>query len=212
MPDCEGQFELSADTYGKDSIPPLGFRLCVIFDFGAGGFIFEWWSRTEERIVARGWLRPSAASRSRLFALDWVMDNAGAPGPNGCGSHSSSVRALVNRLRKLLPVADGSVQCVMLPDVDIGPAKAGEQYAVTIPPGQDAWKWLERQVVQFVRTLESELPAGEDPKNRDNLALRFVAAALLGVPVEFGDLLKKCTWAAPSSSLFDLRVTFDQIQ
>src|SRR5262249_46490397 len=74
------------------------------------------------------------------------------------------------------------------------------------------WKWLERQVVQFVRTLKSKLPAGGDSIARGNLALRFLAAGFLEVPPEFGDLLQKGAWAAPGSSMFDLRVTFDQIQ
>ena len=213
MSDSGHQLELRVVGAESSGPAPPRCSLCVTFDLAAGGLQFEWRREGTDTVVAGGWLRPAAVTvLFRLRVLDWVMENATAPGRDGCGVHPTSVRALLNRIRKLRPLGDDALRLVLLPDTDLGPARAGQPFPLAVPPGEEPWKWLGGQVLQFIRLLESSLASGGDPAACGRVSLRLLAGGLLGVAPAFGDLVEKGASMAPLSSLLDLCVTFDQIK
>lgn len=213
MPDAERQFDLSAAALARgDGLRPPQFNLRVTFDLAAGGFGFEWLRGDASNAAARGWLRPSPVTLFRFWSLDWTLENTASPGRDGCSVHPASIRALLNRVQNFSPLAEETLRVCLLSDTDLGPAKAGQVFPLTLPTGEDAWKWLGRQVLQFARTLDSKLTPAADPATRGSAALRLLACALLGVAPDFKDLVEEGASIAPVSVLLDLRVTFDQIK
>jgi len=213
MPDAERQLDLSAAALARgDGLRAPQFNLRVTFDLAAGGICFEWLRSDDSNAAARGWLRPSPVTLFRFWALDWAMENPVTSGGRNCSAHPASIRALLNRVQKTFPLADEPPRVCLLPDTDLGPAKAGAVFTLTLPPGEDPWKWLGRQVLQFARTLDSKLTPAADPATRGSAVLRLLACALLGVAPDFNDLVEKGASIAPLSALLHLRVTFDQIK
>lgn len=160
MSDSGHQLELRVVGAESSGPAPPRCSLCVTFDLAAGGLQFEWRREGTDTVVTGGWLRPAAVTvLFRLRVLDWVRENATAPGRDGCGVHPTSVRALLNRIRKLRPLRDDALRLVLLPDTDLGPARAGQPFPLVVPPGEEPWKWLGGQVLQFIRLLESSLAA-----------------------------------------------------
>jgi superfamily II DNA or RNA helicase len=213
MPDSERQLDLNAANVARgDGLRSPQSSLRVTLDFAAGGICFEWLNRGENRVAARGWLLPSPVTLFRFWALDWAMENPVTSGRRNCSAHPASIRALLDRVQKTFPLTDEPLRVCLLPDTDLGPAKAGEFFPLTLPPGEDPWKWLGRQVLQFARTLDSKLTPTADPVTRGSAALRLLAGTLLGVTPDFKDLVEKGASLAPVSALLHLRVTFDQIK
>jgi len=213
MPNADGQFDLPAPAANDgDLIPAEPLHLRVTFDLTAGGIGFEWLTDGDQQVAARGRLIPSSTGFFQFWALDWVMENQTVPGRNGCSPHSASIRALLNRIRKLLPLADEVPRLGLLPDTPLGPARAGEFFPLLTPPGEDFWKRLGRDVLEFARVLGSKLSVSGDPAARGSAALRLMACARMGVQPNFDDLLDKGASLAPVGALLHLRATFDQVK
>jgi superfamily II DNA or RNA helicase len=160
------------DAPGSASAGPL--RLLVTLDAGQGCFHFAWLRSGAQEPLARGQLFPTPEPAFPHFMLEWELEIEDRMERDGCGSRGSSVRALVSRLRKRLPVADDCVEVRLLADSAIGPVKAGRVYKLVLPPAEPAWKWLAREVQRFATLLEG---AGT---SRDHSApeMRGQAAAL----------------------------------
>ena len=86
-----------------------------------------------------------------FYVLEWELEIEGRTERDHCGSRGPSARALINRLRKRLPVPDDRVEVRLLSDVDIGPVKAGLAYKLILPRSEPAWKWLASEVQRFAR-------------------------------------------------------------
>ncbi len=187
-------------------------HLRITFDLTAGGIGFEWLTDGDQEVAARGRLIASSTPFFQFWALDWVMEDQTLPRRDGCSPHSASIRALLNRIRKILPLAEGLPCLGLLTDTNLGPARAGEFFRLLTPAGEDFWKRLGRDVLEFARVLESKLSVSGDPATRGIAALRLLACARLGVQPNFDDLLDKGASLAPVSALSHLRVTFDQVK
>lgn len=214
MPNTDGQLDLPAPAANDGNlIPAVPLHLRVTFNLVAGRIDFDWMrgDGSEAQIVARGRLLPSKTAFAG-YVLDWRLELDGKPRNRLCSAWPASVRALLNRIRKIFPLAD-ELPCIgLLTDTNLGPARAGEFFPLLTPPGEDFWKRLGRDVLEFARVLESKLSVSVDPATRGSAALRLLACARLGVQPNFDDLLDKGASLAPLSALLHLRVTFDQVK
>ena len=146
------------------------------------------------------------------MVLDWWLDWGDKSRGDFCGTHASSVRGLLNRIRKTLPLVDETPHLGLLTDTTLGPAQPGKLFPLSVLPGEAFWKQLGRDVLEFARTLETAMGTGMAPAARGSVALRFLACARLGIQPDFDDLLARGAPIAPLSKLLDLRVTFDQVK
>ncbi len=211
MPKADAQLNLP-NTFPNDGnlIPAQRLHLRVTFNLVAGEIGFEW-TGDEGRVVARGRLFASEPGLP-WAALDWQLNLEDKPRNSFCSAHASSVRALLNRIRKIFPLADELPRIGLLTEMNLGPARANEFFPLSIPPGEDFWKRLGRDVLEFARILETKIPMGGDGARSGRVALRLLAGARLGVQPSFDDLLKTGASLAPISALLQLRVTFDQVK
>jgi superfamily II DNA or RNA helicase len=200
----------SAARAGELTEGPL--RLRVTFDIAAGCIRFDWLRLASGESKAQGRLSPTAMTEFRFYALDWLIEG-GRQGRNDfCSTHASSVRALLNRIRKLFSLVDDVPCLLILLDADVGPARKGDRIELRPPPGVDAWKWLTRQVHQFAMLLDSApAPAGE-PAMRGRTVLRLLACSLLGVPPNLQDWPGTTAALTSASTLLHLSVTFNQVK
>lgn len=187
-------------------------RLRVTFDLAAGCLTFDWLQPEGGEIKTQGRLFPSELEEFQFFALDWFVTIGPKARNDFCSAHASSVRALLNRIRKLCPLVDQSPWFLLLLDQDLGPARKGERIELRPPPGVDAWKWLTRQVQEFATMLESKLAPAGDPAMRGRAALRLLACTLLGVPPNLRDWGGDKAPVAPAAALSHLSVTFNQVK
>src|SRR5688572_2083017 len=107
MPPDDGQLELMRpDANEGESISVEPLHLCVTFNLAAGGIIFEWTrddgGSPQPQPVARGQLLPGDFGFARMV-LAWRLEFDGKHRNDFCSAHTSSVRALLNRIRKLFP-------------------------------------------------------------------------------------------------------------
>jgi superfamily II DNA or RNA helicase len=211
MSNAERQLNLAAASaaVGGGANTPL-LHLGVTFVLADGEIRFEW-KQDSKQTAAVGRLAPSELGFSR-WTVEWFFEFDDRPRNDFCSAHASSVRALLARIQKQFPLADAPLRVFLMPDTDLGPAKGGQLFPLTLPVNEDPWKWLRGQVLQFARALESELAPQGDPRIRGRTALRRVACAFLGVRADFSDNKKKGTSIEPVSPLLDLRVTFDQVK
>ena len=204
-------FEITAPAAnGADLFPALPSRLRVTFDLAAGGMTFEW-VQGDGSVAARGRL-VSDASGFGWVVLRWQMESENLGCPDSCNAHSSSVRALLRRIQNLRPLCDERPRIGLLSDLDLGPARSGEWFPLEVPPDEDFWKWLGREVIQFARMIASRLAADGDPGLRGRVALRLLAGARLGVTPKPEDLLPQGALYQPVAGLLSLRVTFNQVK
>ncbi len=204
-------FEITAPAAnGADLFPALPSRLRVTFDLAAGGMTFEW-VQGDGSVAARGRL-VSDASGFGWVVLRWQMESENLGCPDSCSAHSSSVRALLRRIQNLRPLCDERPRIGLLSDLDLGPARSGEWFPLEVPPDEDFWKWLGREVLEFARMIASRLAADGDPGLRGRVALRLLAGARLGVTPKLEDLLPQGALYEPVAGLLSLRVTFNQVK
>jgi hypothetical protein len=181
--------------------------LTVTLDVSAGAFRFEW-SRASDPsvIVASGCLVPTEFPQFGFHVLDWVFKGSFGIRNDGCNAWPASTRAFVNRLRKILPLADGAVRIGLLTDQDLGMAQAGRWLPLQLPAGMDPWKWLGNEILQFARLAESQFAKSSKPTENGRTILRLMACALLGVtPLPLSP-------NEETRLLLDLAVTFDQVK
>ena len=188
-------------------------QLSVTLDIAGGCFRFEWDGSASKEPVARGRLSAGGGFLFPLFALEWEVETEGRTERDRCGTHSPSARALLNRLSKRFPVADDRVQVRLLPDTDLGPAKAGTAHTIGLPPGEPPWKWLGREVQQFCRLLEivTEVMGSESPE-RGRAAARSLARSWLGLPAEAAAGGTPSRFSQAAEPALQLHVTVETIQ
>jgi SNF2 family DNA or RNA helicase len=115
---------------------------------------------------------------------------------------------LLNRIRKIFPLAESAVRIGLLTDQNLGSARAGRWLPLPPPGGMDSWKWLGNEILEFARLVEANFaPAGSAVEN-GRVILQRMAAAHLGVSPSQPGLLTD----EPAGLLFDLSVTFDQVK
>jgi len=194
---------------------PQPLRLDITLDVAGGCFRFEWRGAGSEEAVARGRLSPLPGGLFfPLLALKFELETAHGTELDRCGTRGTSSSALVNRLRKRLPVPDDGLQVRVLSDSDLGPAKAGAAHTIDVPPGQPPWGWLGHEVRQFGRFLEvaTEMLGDEAPE-RGPTAARTLARSWLGITDEVvggGGAADRVS--PPAATALRLEVTLDMIQ
>ncbi len=197
----------------SNSSPELPFsaglvNLRVIFDVPAGAFHFEWARADDPKtIVARGLLGPVESNFCRIHALGWKFEDSFGARVDFCGTQPTSVRALLKRIRRSLPLADDSLSLGLFTDADLGMARAGCRLTMKAPPGIDTWKWLGRELLQFVGLLELSRARGKDPAENGRTVMHLLVAALLGVAPTLPGLTED-----GRRSALELSVTFDQVR
>ena len=126
MPHEHDQLELPEPTGNeRNLLPAERLHLRVTFNLAAGSILFEWMRGGGDNppIVAQGRLSPGELNLPWM-ALDWQMDFDGELRNSFCGPHTSSIRALLTRIRKTLPLADELPRLGLLTDANLGPADA----------------------------------------------------------------------------------------
>lgn len=206
------QFDFNAALTGPPAAPDAGrLTLSVTLDVPGGCLLFEWRRPDTGERVAQGRLAPSATPTFGFDDLEWKLEAAGNLEDDFCSHHSPSVRALLNRIRKRLPVPEEAVRVQVLPDADIGAANAGVAGEFALPPDAPIWKWLAREIQQFARISQTimTITGQEFPQRRGQVAARLVACAWLGINPD--SLLQKGRPTVVPGSL-RLRVTQDFIR
>lgn len=177
--------------------------LIVTIDIGAGAFRFEW-TRANAELVARGTLSAAPRGAFSFRSLDLVIERQGGRHRDHCQAWPASTRAMLNRIRKRLPVADDSIRIGLLAETDLGSAQAGQWFPMALPSGQDPWKWLGKRVLEFAQLVEANgrVPA----ESLGRTAVYLLVCALLrvspAVPVP---------GHAETKTLFNLEITVDQV-
>lgn len=170
------------DSQGTPGPGPL--RLVVTFDVRQGCFFFHWHQDGSREPLAFGLLGLVSEGASPHYLLGWELKMGGRMERDSCGSRGTSARALVNRVRKRLPVPDECVEVRIFSNLDIGPVKAGLHYKLLIPPYEPPWKWLGAEIHRFTQLLE-RMGVVFSQKNTEK-QLQSAALALarywLGVP------------------------------
>lgn len=181
--------------------------LQVTLDGVDGTFQFEWFAAGTTQTVAKATLGPAPTDafgpggiECRLFLPTWRDTPDDAPILNGCRAHTSSVRALVKRLRGWFPVADDGVSLGLRPRTATGSAQAGERVPVRSASSRSHWFWLESELAGYARGL-ARLSAEPDPAQRG----RLVLGPLL-------DFHLKNLRAAPTDTRLNLRVELDIVR
>src|SRR2546425_449269 len=178
------KFRSSAPA-GEGFSTSSALELIVTLDVPAGGFEFEWLHPASAEVVARGRLTPSPHPAFGLFDLDWELEADGKTETDHCNQWPASIRALLKRLRKTLPVAEDGLRICVEPDVDIGPATAGATHPARAPSAEAAWNWLAREIQRFAKAVQVivEHFGRQGPQLPGPPAARFLAHGWLGVPL-----------------------------
>ena len=186
------------------------YTLGVTLDVPAGGFRFEWTRFGETKRVAVGLLDPLPADVAFYDVLRWEFASdevvAGEFWRDSCNAWPASVRALLKRIRQRRPLADQALVIGVLPDADIGPAKAGKWIPLGFPPGDDPWRWLGRTVTDFARGLRENVVPADHPKRGQELVRQFMNLILrVDHPTP-----RPAPPRRPGRRLFDLEVDMDR--
>ena len=192
-------------------ISAVPMRLRVTFDLVAGAICFDWLADGERTVAASGRLMTSPVVGFRWWALDWVMEGNKPVGRNGCSAHASSVRALLKRIQKILPLAAEVPVVGLRTDKALGPVRPGEFFPLPTPPGEDFWKRLGRDIYDFACILGTNFSKVQDPMVRGQGALFLLACSRLGLPPNPEALLPTGAPLGLLSKLLHLSVTFDQV-
>ena len=190
---------------GQLSFPGTLPGLTATLDAIAGLIRFEW-TDAARNVVRQARLEPTG-NRTPFHALRWICEPEGLHPGDSCFAAPASTRALLKRIFRRYPVADEAIQFGLVTPKDMGPARAGKNYLLKLPDGEDRWEWLNLRIREFAGMLDSWAEPGAETKTHGQQALTFLAALLLGLhlPPEGSD-------AGPSPRFFDLRLTFDQIE
>jgi superfamily II DNA or RNA helicase len=159
------------------------FALTVTLDVAAGGFRFEWRRPGADEAVAAGWLTPCRFREFRWFALDWEFEFGGRRETNHCNRAGSSVRALLRRIAKRLPLAPGAARLGFRLEAAAGAFEAGQFYELQWPAGAEWSSFLARPIGDFIKRLEA-LPETADatPQQRGRVAMCHLLQRHLALP------------------------------
>jgi superfamily II DNA or RNA helicase len=128
-------------------------------DVLAGVWRLAWTEENTPQPIATGEVETIAPGWFRAYNLEWRFQAGAQRESQRFSDHGSSTRALVNRVRKQVPVADEHVSVeVELPVLAESLLKS-ESRRVTFTEPADVWLWLARQWAWFARL---RLPAGRE--------------------------------------------------
>lgn len=184
------------------------FALTVVLDVARGGIHFEWRRQESDEVVATGLLSPYRESFLRWFALEWEFESGGRREARHCNRAAPSVRALLKRISKRLPLAPGAVRLGFHLDETAGAFDAGRFYELEWPAGGEWSGFLARMVHDFIKLLEA-LPDKADitAQQRGRMAMWALLQRRVALP-GMGTRLDLMT--APDG--FHVRLTCDTIQ
>jgi superfamily II DNA or RNA helicase len=179
-------------------------ELLVTFDPVADALLFEWVRMPGETLSAKGKLTLADASMFfRFSAFSFQFDPPGIGAVDRCGLHSSSIGAMLRRVRKGAPAAS-ILRVGVRADRDLGPARAGAWHGVVTLPASDGWKWLGKIVCRWGEHVERLTAGDREGEAEPDTALRDIVAALLGVGEE--------TPAGRAPRLLGLRIIADSVE
>lgn len=148
------------------------FVLWIVLDAADGGFRFEWQPVGSQGTPALGLLRPYRAPEFLWFALDWEFQFGGKHEVDRCNRAASSVRALLKRILKRLPVAPGAVRLGFRLEAAVGNLEARKVHEVEWPAGIEWSSFLARPVRDFIKLLEANPATDEStPQQRGQRAM-----------------------------------------
>jgi SNF2 family DNA or RNA helicase len=210
MPDLERTHRTSvAAADDEASLFAESFSLAVTLDVPAGAFRFEWARLDTGEVIAKGRLLPPEIGLLWGQVLNWILEGGSKAHWDGCNAWAASTRALTRRIRKLFPVAEGTLRLGLLTDADLGMAQAGRRLPIKPPPGLDSWKWLEHEIHQFAQLTQSSFTPDGNPTVTGRTVLHLLACALLEIPPSLPGMAGA---GGKEPALFDLRVTFNQVK
>ncbi|MGH8017011.1 MAG: DEAD/DEAH box helicase [Opitutaceae bacterium] len=195
-------------TGAPPSNPPpadrAGLALTITLDVAGGLIRFEWVDPTQNTLVAHGQLT-AIGLPGPLHVLAWEATHGIMPHRDGCGTHASSTRALLKRIRRHLPEPGEPPRFGVVVPEDLGPACAGRWHEIHPSWNEDAWKFVDREIRFFAERIDAVLRSGEaDAARAGRRAAEFVAHMLLGAgpPESITFAHARPHW---------LRVTLDQV-
>jgi superfamily II DNA or RNA helicase len=139
----------------SSDLDPQSFRLKVILETAPGVVRFEWQRIGENTLAARAQLGPMPAEFALQDSMMLDLDLGGAVEADSCRGREVSVRALVGRLRKRLPVPDGQLEVWVAPFGSPRVPTSSGAYHIPLPAGEWAWKWLASELLKFTRIVEA---------------------------------------------------------
>lgn len=149
------------------------YRLAVTLDAALGGFRFDWIRPDSDGVVASGQLMPNSFELLPWFALTWKFEMDGRRENDGCNVAPSSVRALLKRIGKRLPLQRGGVTVGFRLESPLHTLKPGLLYEIQLPEHQQWSTWLARPARDFARLTDALLfPADTSAQDRGRTALR----------------------------------------
>ncbi len=146
-------------------------RLMIHFSAVRGDVAFTWFEEGQTDTFAEGILAPFEV-RS-LHDLGLTLTCRGEVTHDACTQHTASVRGLINRMRKRLPVPDAAVQVCLELARDHGQVKAGEVYPQPFSSPSELWTWTARLMSAFARLVDRSWEREPTPaQERSQLALQ----------------------------------------
>ncbi len=152
-------------------------RLRVTLDVGAGTLNFEWFQG--EKLRARSVLRPHP-SPGTCLTLETTLEERTYH--DYCTSHGSSVRALVNRIKKFFRVPYHLVELGFFAENEIGDLPANMWRKERIAAPSAVWEIILDHIKYWVRILESPMIAVMPLEDRGKAALGHLAAVYFRIP------------------------------
>jgi len=208
MPGPSDQPELVMASAGDSAPLTDEFALRIVLDVNLGGIHFEWRQLDTVEVVAAGLLSPSRTPEFRWTALEWEFRHRELRKTEHCNRAASSVRALLKRILKRLPLASGAAQLGFRLDATAGAFEAGRFYELISPAGMEWTSLLSRLVQDFIKLLEGlSFPAETTPEQRGHAAI----LGLLQTRVALPDAQTRIDLTASQSTL-RLRVTLQMVQ
>lgn len=161
-----------------------GFILWVVLDMVNGGFFFEWHRAGVVQAEAVGALLPARCGEFRWFVLDWEFQHGERRETDHCNRHASSVRAMLKRIAKRLPLVPGAARLGFRLDADAGAFPAGKVHELEWPAGVEWINFLARPIGDFIKLLEVEPADGNSPpRERGRRAMLPLLQRRLALPV-----------------------------
>ena len=146
--------------------------LWIVLDPAAGGFYFEWQKPGVDGRAALGLLGPSPDAEFRWFALEWVGKIGERQQTDVCHRAAPSVRALVKRIAKCLPLGPDAPRIGFRLDAVVNKSGGTPVSELEWPAGAAWTATLGRMISDFIKELDA-LPAvaGATPQQRGSAAM-----------------------------------------
>jgi superfamily II DNA or RNA helicase len=138
------------------------YLLFVTLDVALGGFRFEWRLPGSDAVVASGQLLANVWEALPWFKLIWTFQMPGRADKDGCNATPSSVRALLRRVARRLPLVPRGVQIGFRLDAPLRRLNANVLYELQLPSNQEWSSWLASPVRDFARMMDATSPASNE--------------------------------------------------